>query len=493
MQKPNILFILTDDQGSWALRCAGNNDIYTPNLDELAKNGIIHDNFFCCSPVCSPARASIFTGKMPSSHGVHDWICGGNVTTEKYKDANGEPYFSNADIGVEYLQNETLFTQKLAENGYTCALSGKWHLGNNDIAKKGFERWFTIATGGCDHYYSADIYEDGAFHKSKRYITDEITDKALEFISDFSQQENPFYLSVHYTAPHSPWSADNHPQEVLELYNECEFKATPDLPVHIDQIHSAPIGDTQQKRTQNLKGYYAAITAMDSGVGKIIEELKSKGLYDNTIVIFTSDNGMNMGHHGVWGKGNGTYPLNMYDTSVKVPLIVSHPACFMKDIVICDMQSHYDLYPTILDMAGINNADNIRPGKSMLQQWLGKRKQTKQEVFIYDEYGAVRMIRTSCEKYIKNYTSGAEIYYNLSIDPDETENRINNLEYAKNIDSLKKRMQEWFLKNETTKNSGAQYDVRGRGQLNLCDKNGAFSEIISYYHKCRQKDNVEIK
>ena len=124
MKKPNILFILADDQGAWAMRCAGNTDIQTPNLDRIAARGLRFENFFCVSPVCSPARASILTGTIPSVHGIHDWLRGGNFSTD---DPGVLPqYCYPGEPGsVRYLDHLTAYTDILAQNGYACSLSGK--------------------------------------------------------------------------------------------------------------------------------------------------------------------------------------------------------------------------------------------------------------------------------------------------------------------------------------------------------------------------------
>ncbi len=112
--QPNIIFILTDDQGAWAMGCAGNKEIQTPNQDAIAAQGIRFDNYFCVSPVCSPARASLLTGRIPSAHGVHDWIQRGNMLA-----VPGLPIFSGDDCAIEYLKSMHAYTETLAENGYT--------------------------------------------------------------------------------------------------------------------------------------------------------------------------------------------------------------------------------------------------------------------------------------------------------------------------------------------------------------------------------------
>ena len=127
--RPNIIFILSDDQGAWAMGCAGNDEIRTPNLDRLAKEGMRFENFFCASPVCSPARASILTGRIPSAHGVHDWIRSGNVDVDNLrKEVLESGLFKDERKPIEYLKGQTTYTEVLAQNGYTCGLSGKWHL-----------------------------------------------------------------------------------------------------------------------------------------------------------------------------------------------------------------------------------------------------------------------------------------------------------------------------------------------------------------------------
>ncbi len=143
-RKPNIVFVLADDMGAWALGHAGNKEVLTPNLDNLADGGIRLENFFCASPVCSPARASIVTGRIPSQHGVHDWIRGGNVSREDLDEKmRMKSRYKGETTAVEYLADQLAYTEVLKEAGYSCALSGKWHLGDSKVVQKGFDRWFT--------------------------------------------------------------------------------------------------------------------------------------------------------------------------------------------------------------------------------------------------------------------------------------------------------------------------------------------------------------
>ena len=463
-EKPNILFILTDDQGAWAMRCAGNTDIHTPNLDRIASQGYRFENFFCASPVCSPARASLLTGRIPSAHGVQDWIRSGNLDRDGLKkEIREDPYYLCEEKPIQYLEGMLTYTDVLKENGYTCALSGKWHLGDSMMPQHGFDKWFTIGRGGC-YYNKADIVENGEISFENRYITNVITDKALSYLEEFRTQDNPFYLSVHYTAPHSPWEEDQHPGEYIEMYGDCGFTATPDLPVHPNQIPSAPSG-TGEVRKSLLRGYYAAITAMDADVGRLLDKLEALGIAEDTIVMFMADNGMNMGHHGIWGKGNGTFPFNMYDTAVKVPFLVSWPGHYPSGVVCRRMCSQYDFFQTLLDMVGIRRQlpDGL-PGRSFADVFDGNTEKAG-AVVVYDEYGPTRMIRTEEWKYICRSPYGPDELYHLSEDPEENNNLSADPEYAALINRMYIQLTRWFYTYADPAMDASREGVTGYGQL----------------------------
>lgn len=473
-KQPNLLFILTDDQGAWALNCAGNTDISTPYLNSLAEQGMRFDNFFCASPVCSPARASILTGCIPSQHGVHDWIRSGSLDKETLGEYKNHPYFASEDIPISYLDGYVTYPDLLAERGYTCALSGKWHLGDSIRPQHGFSHWYTIGRGGC-MYTQADVIEDGKLHFENRYITDLITEHALQYLEELSKTDNPFYISVHYTAPHDPWDADQHPKKFIEMYRDCSFTATPEEPPHPNQIPSAPWG-VGEERKRLLRGYYAAISAMDAGVGKILDKLKDLGLEENTLVIFTADNGMNMGHHGIWGKGNGTFPMNLYDTSVKVPFIARWPGKILPGVVTESMCSHYDVIQTLNELLDLKATlpENL-PGKSFANVLLtGENKDN--HIVIFDEYGNSRMIRNREWKYIHRYPYGPHELYHLITDPGEKENLIEQLDnpvYREIRENLLSELQKWYLTYAEPSVDGSREAVTGFGQLR---RPGAYSE-----------------
>ena len=355
------------------------------------------------------------------------------------------------------------YTDVLKENGYTCALSGKWHLGDSMTPQHGFDKWFTIGRGGC-YYNKADIVENGEISFENRYITNVITDKALSYLEEFRTQDNPFYLSVHYTAPHSPWEEDQHPGEYIEMYRDCGFTATPDLPVHPNQIPSAPSG-TGEVRKSLLRGYYAAITAMDADVGRLLDKLEALGIAEDTIVMFMADNGMNMGHHGIWGKGNGTFPFNMYDTAVKVPFLVSWPGHYPSGVVCRRMCSQYDFFQTLLDMVGIRRQlpDGL-PGRSFADVFDGNTEKAG-AVVVYDEYGPTRMIRTEEWKYICRSPYGPDELYHLSEDPEENNNLSADPEYAALINRMYIQLTRWFYTYADPAMDASREGVTGYGQL----------------------------
>ncbi len=442
----NVIFILTDDQGPWAAGCYGNPEIRTPNIDRLAASGMRFDNFFCTSPVCSPARASILTGRIPSQHGVHDWIRHGNMSPDAHL----------------HLEGQTCYTDVLAANGYTCSLSGKWHLGDSATPQHGFTDWLTIPYGGSK-YNDADVIRDGKVEIAPGYLSDAITDGALQWLD--ARKDGPFYLSVHYNAPHSPW--DGHPQDIVDSYDDCPFKTCPQEAMHpgAQEWMRGHLGNRE-----SLKGYFAAVTAMDLGVGRILDRVRELGLRDDTLIVFTSDNGYNCGHHGFWGKGNGTLPLNMYDNSVKVPFIVSHPGRIPQGAATDAMMSQYDIMPTLLEHGGAPAIDDdTLPGTSFLPVWLGQRDEVRDEVVVYDEYGPVRMIRTREWKYVHRYVYGPHELYDLVTDPGERKNLIDEEAHRPLVQEMRGRLARWFERYVDPLRDGIRCHIDGRGQARRID------------------------
>ena len=456
--RPNVLFILSDDQGAWAMRCAGNHDIMTPALDRIAQAGIRFTNFFCTSPVCSPARASLLTGEIPSQNGVHDWIRGGNV----------------GDGRIDYLGDRPLITDFLVERGYRCGLVGKWHLGASDLPRNGYVKWFAHQSG-MSPYYDAPMVDARRLCTVPGYLTDELTHVALSFLEDEAPRAEPFWLSLNYTAPHYPW-IDSHPREFTDLYADCEFTSCPVETPHPHSASGNPATDEGHARPRDsLIGYFASMTAMDAGIGAVLDRLERLGLMESTLVIFMSDNGMNCGHHGIWGKGNGTRPQNMYDTSVKVPCLVAQRGRIPPGSVCDDLISGYDVLPTLLDYLGVAYTPQKRlPGRSFASVLAGIAGEGSDEVCVYDEYGPVRMIRTRSWKYVHRFPDGPHELYHLEADPDERRDLVADAASAPVLQSLRARLDTWFASFVDPSLDGASMGVTGAGQLGLAnDKNVA--------------------
>jgi arylsulfatase A-like enzyme len=431
-KKPNILYILSDDHGAWAMNCAGNHEIVTPNLDRLAREGMRFDNFFCTSPVCSPARASILTGRIPSRHGVMDWI---------------------EEREIEYLEGQLAYTELLAENGYICGLNGKWHLGNVLKPQKGFTEW-NIYPGG--NFTDFEIVRSGVRVPEKGYVTNTITEDSLRFLERYAHGDQPFYLGVHYSAPHSPW-LEQHPQRWVDYYDDCEFETCPQGPAYpgcnfndfqwsykfYSKKHEVRYEDIDVR--EYLKGYFAAVSAMDEDIGRLLDKVEELGIRENTLIIYMSDNGFNCGHHGIWGKGN-TFPQNMFDTSVKVPAIFSQPGFIPAGLVNDALLSQYDMMPTLLEYAGIPMPNDEKlPGRSFLSELKGECVQDREQIVVYDEYGPVRMIRSKTWKYVHRYPYGPHELYDLVNDPGETVNLIDRPEHEDRIFEMRDQLERWFV------------------------------------------------
>lgn len=461
-RRPNILFILSDDQGAWALGSAGNGDIQTPNLDALAARGIRLGNFFCASPVCSPARATLLTGKIPSAHGVHDYVEG---------HAAGEGR-------LDFLEGQALVTESFAEHGYTTGIVGKWHLGASDRPRPGFHHWYVLE-GGRSDYNKARLYRGTNPETVDGYLTDIFANEAIAFLESAAHTERPFFLSLNFTAPHKPWKGQ-HPREVERMYENCAFESCPQESPHpwLATRNGMAIAAEPDTRAA-LIGYFAAVTAMDEAIGRVLEELDLLEMREDTIVVFSSDNGFNCGHHGVWGKGNGTLPQNMYDSSVKVPMIVAQPNRIAGGLLLDQLLSAYDLPATLLDLAGIDPAPfEVGPGKSFASLLLSTREPANpRAVVVFDEYGPVRMIRTLEWKYVHRFPLGPNELYNLMEDPGEQRNRVDDPDDQAVVRELRIRLHEWFELHSEPGSDGRWLPVSGGGQSGLVsiDPLGAFS------------------
>ena len=479
---PNVLFILSDDQGPWALNCAGTKELETPNLDRLAREGTRLENFFCASPVCSPARASLLTGRMPSQHGVQDWLRSGSVDRELMERLGiNNPYGGYVDERkpIQYLDGERTYTDVLAENGYELALSGKWHLGDSMQPQHGFKHWTTIGKGGAV-YTAPDVIEHGTIEIKDEYLTTLFTDRALDYMEQMRETENPWYMHVAYTAPHSPWNWDQHPKRWIDHYKDMTFDSIPDVPDHPDGVTGAMYG--LPARQEALVGYFAAVSAMDEEIGRLLDYLDETGQAENTLIVFMSDNGMCMGHHGVWGKGNGTFPQNMYEESVKVPCIIKLPEGLAapRGQVREELAGACDIYPTLLALTGCEDEDQrqvVRPGQNFSWILNGEDGESREAlVTVCEEYGPVRMFRTETHKYIHRYPYGPHELYDLTADPGEVNNLYDDAGSEEILLSLRSQLEAFFAQYADPDLDGALQPNTGLGQLTRLQRGEAGRE-----------------
>jgi len=464
--RPNLLFILTDDQGSWAMGCAGNPEIRSPNLDRLAAEGTRFDNFFCASPVCSPARASVLTGRIPSQHGVHDFLHWGPGYAEKDIPADQ----------VRFLEGQPTYIEVLREAGYDTCLSGKWHLGYGLEPQAGFQTWNPMPYGAC-HYFRAPVVEGGTVitHEGS-YSSDVFTDNALEFLDGQLESDSPFCLHLHFTAPHSPWGREHHPADLWDDYHDnCPFASVPS--------HEEPLPHgffarrmSAEGRRKALSGYFAAIAGMDRNVGRVLGWLDERDLRTNTLIVFMSDNGMNMGHHGLYGKGNATWPQNMFDTSVKIPCLISRPGHVPENRTNGDLLSQYDWLPTMLEYVGLEDRMPAGlPGRSFFPLLQGKELGERESIFVFDEYGPVRMVRTKEWKLVWRHPGGAHELYHLAEDPYELTNLFGYRGYGDRIASMRREMEEWYSRYVDPRMDGTKLPITGRGQVDHATARDAFA------------------
>ncbi len=413
---------MTDDHGAWALGCYGCHDFHTPNIDKLAAGGARFTRAYACTPVCSPSRMSYMTGKIPSQHGVQDWLL---------------PEDSFGPSSKQWLAGQITYSEILARNGYTLGMCGKWHMGHDDQTQAGFSYWSTVPGGGGT-YQDPEFVVNGQHVKRHGYKTDLVGDSALDFLDKVKSDSRPFFLLVPFYAPHTPY--DFQPPEYRKPYDKSEFSCFPDVPMNPNQNTS--LAKMHGKRAPK-EAYSALISGVDANVGRILAKLDGLKLRGNTLVIFTADQGWCAGQQGVWGKGNGTWPFNMYEESLRVPLIWNLPSRIRPGQTPTPLVSSYDFFPTILEFLGVPSVpDPARAGHSYAPFLAGKNPRWTNR--LYFEYEYVRGTRTENLKYIERTKEFPSELYDREADPGETKNRIADPAYRQQLQALRKDMNGFF-------------------------------------------------
>ena len=416
--QPNVLFIMTDDQAPWALGLSKHPHAVTPHQDRLFQEGAQLTNCFVVTPVCSPSRTSLITGRYGSEFGITDWI---NPRNE-------------SDLGLD--PKTLTFPQLFAKAGYSTGLIGKWHLGTQDRFHPtafGYQ-YFMGFRGGGNRPVNPTLEVDGETPKLKGLLPDILTDDAIKFLN--RNQKRPFLLSLHYRAPHSPW---------LPVADE-DWAPFKDLDPILPEPDYPKLNIPRVKKM--TREYLASTTSVDRNLGRLMAEVDRLGLRDNTIVIYTSDHGYNMGHNGIFHKGNGHYVLtepppatknipkgqrpNMFDHSIRVPTAVRWPGVIEPKTVVEETVANIDWFPTLLSMAGIDvPGDASLRGRDVTSVLKGVLKEPWDNG-LFGQYSThhqsrthMRMYRTPEWKLVRDFLNPErDELYNLKDDPAENHNLI---------------------------------------------------------------------
>ncbi|PZQ24632.1 MAG: twin-arginine translocation pathway signal protein [Sphingopyxis macrogoltabida] len=387
--KPNILFIMADDLGYADVSCYGRREYQTPAIDSLARDGMRFTHGYANSSVCSPTRAALITGRYQARLPV-----------------GLEEALATADIGLPP-EHPTL-PSLLRKQGYQTALVGKWHLGQlpkYDPLKSGYDHFWGLRSGGVDYFRHVngrgvrDLWDGDVRAEETGYLTDLMGDRAIGTIKSFAANGAPFFLSLHFTAPHWPWEG---PDDQAESERIAQDKG-PRALFHNDG--------------GSLKTYAAMVTRMDYQIGRVLAALKDAGLDRNTIVIFTSDNGGE--------RFSDTWPFSgkkseLLEGGLRVPTIVRWPARVAPGVTSDQAVITMDWLPTLLAAAGGAPDPEFPPdGQSILDVLTGQPAGPRTLFWRYRNHGQ-EACRDGDFKYLK--IRGNSFLFNVVDDPLERAN-----------------------------------------------------------------------
>jgi arylsulfatase A-like enzyme len=437
-RRPNVVVVFTDDQrwdcvGLMAKPLLG---MKTPNLDRLAREGALFENMFVTTSLCSPSRASFLSGLYAHSHGVMN-----NFT--------------------DYPAGLASYPRRLQEAGYRTAYVGKWHMGEQDDQQRpGFDYW--VSHKGQGKYYDTTFNVNGTRRVVEGYYTAAVTRMAADWLINERLSDRPFLLMLGHKAPHGPFVPEDkykhiydntrvpYPQSGFNLETKPRW-----VTERLDTWHGiyGPLygfrKDFPDRRPEGVdrfedfvRSYAGTINSVDDSVGEIYKTLKQIGELDNTLFIFTSDNGFLLGEHGMIDK------RTMHEESIRVPLVARYPKLIRPGTVVSEQVLNIDMAPSIVDICGARPLENIH-GRSWKQLLRGDRKGWRKSWLYEYNYEKqfpytpnVRGVRTDTWKYV-HYPHGdggpdrhmAELY-NLRRDPGERHNLINDPKYASVVEDL---------------------------------------------------------
>ncbi|NIK78329.1 arylsulfatase A-like enzyme [Paenibacillus castaneae] len=349
-KRPNILFIMSDDHAAHAMSCYDSKINETPNIDRIAKEGMRMDNCFCTNSICTPSRAAILTGT--------------------YNHVNGVKTLSDRLDG-----RQQTVAKLLQQDGYQTAMIGKWHLGHGGNSDPtGFDFWSVFP--GQGDYYDPSMIEMGKSITVPGYATDIVTDKSIDWMAN-RDKDKPFLLMCHHKAPHRPWIPDKkhaHLYEDLDIpepetfnddySNRASAAAAAEMRIDRDltkndfkmdppaQLEGAALKSWKYQRY--IKDYLRCIASVDDNVGRMLDYLDEEGLTEDTIVIYTSDQGFFLGDHGWYDK------RFMYEESLRMPFVIRYPRKIAAGSVSKHMVLNVDFAPLFLNYAGINVPESMQ-------------------------------------------------------------------------------------------------------------------------------------
>ena len=404
--RPNFVFILADDLGYADLGCYGGRSGCSPELDRMAAEGLKFTDGYSNSPVCSPTRFALATGRWQY----------------RLRGGNDEPiatrHRGNPVLGLPP-EHPTL-ASLLRDAGYATALSGKWHMGflpHFGPLKSGYQEFFGPMSGGVDYFThrdgtgAVDLYEGEREVERLGYLTDLISDRAVSFIQE--KRTKPFLLSVHYTAPHWPW----------------ETRA--------DEAEARRIGKLYHFDGGSVQTYLAMIRHMDEGVGRILAALKKAGADENTLVVFTSDNGGER-FSDAWPLVGGK--MDLLEGGIRVPYLVRWPARVKAGGVTSQLAITMDWVATFLEAAGAKpRPDYPLDGASLLRTLEKPGTSFPRDLFWRMKFRNQRAMRAGNWKWLS--LDGDEFLFDLSSDPRERANHGNR--EPQRLAAMRARYAEW--------------------------------------------------
>ncbi len=449
MKRPNILLFMSDNQPADLLGCYGNDEVQTPHLDELASRGVRFTNAFCVNAMCSPCRASVLTGLMPSQHGIHNWLDDRLI--------NQWPTDWSA-IGA-YANIPTIIKQ----SGYTTALIGKFHLGVPYVPQLAFDHWVTLPHGHTTSFYDNEVIDHDKRYRVPDHSVDFFTDKTIEFLEHQAGQNEPFFAFVPYNGPYGHWpSIKGRAQtKFAEIYDDADMHSIPreGLSREVIERFSQRMSEGSVREqfkgplllpnnVDSLRNYFAQVSLIDHGVGRILAALDRLRLREDTIVIYTADHGFSLGHNGVWGHGAAAFPSSAHRPSYHVPLIVCGGASATGHV--CeDLISQIDLFPTLAGLVGASGISPSRPSaaKDLAPGLAGKDVPDSNAVFYEQE--ETRAVRTKDWLFVHRFKGApsfklSDELYHIASDPQERINLIDDAAHATQKERLQTQLTAYF-------------------------------------------------